>query len=526
MKTDPRLRLLGSDAAATGADVLHALDHVRVVIRTGPDMTGGYTVALAAFIGMVARLFGGVVLEQPVALATNWWGAADTTQLLAALQRVRPHPAQPPRRELIVTFGDRAPAGVIGIGGNDYTIRLGREPQPLGQRPSHALGVHAAACLAVSQLLVAVLGPYGFSGVMVENPYVTNLIDYTLTADPEMWPPSRHRAQRPALRLAAAGVGSVGSSSLALLATAFAPPLARDTSLLPGTLPEITTIDADTIDPTRNPFRYPALLGHETGLKADYFAARLTVLGLPARAAPVTVADWVRSRDQPGFDGLLLSSVDTLTGRLDVADALARSTLSLGVSGLALHAQREGFADGLACPFCDYVSAQPPMTQAGVHAMTTGLPVPRVLWLLQEGARLTGADVDQAIAAGKVPAHRRDALVGATINDLVSQAYAEAEVRPASRPSSGEEVVAVAAPQVSWFAGALAAAEIVKEVQGLPLVDRRIDVDLSGLPPGLVRRVAADPTGRCLCRSGTRIRWHRQLYQDAAAPGVLVPGVP
>ena len=99
-------------------------------------------------------------------------------------------------------------------------------------------------------------------------------------------------------------------------------------------------------------------------------------------------------------------------------------------------------------------------------------------------------------------------------------------MRPASQPSSGEEVVAVAAPQVSWFAGVLAAAEIVKEVQGLPLVDRRVDVDLSGLPPGLVRRVAADATGRCLCRSGTRIRWYRQLYKDTAEPSVLVPGVP
>jgi hypothetical protein len=70
MNADPRLRLLGC-AGAAGADVLQALDDVRVVIRTGPDMTGGHTVALAAFIGMAARLFGGVVLEQPVALAAN-----------------------------------------------------------------------------------------------------------------------------------------------------------------------------------------------------------------------------------------------------------------------------------------------------------------------------------------------------------------------------------------------------------------------------------------------------------------------
>ncbi len=525
MSTDLRLRLLGSDTGTAGADLLHALDDVRVVIRTGPDMTGGHTVALAAFIGMATRLFGDVVLEQPVALAANWWGAADINQLMDTLQRVRPHPAQLPRRQLVITFGDQVSAGVFGVGGDDYTIRLGREPQPLSPRTSHALGVHAAACLVISQLLMVVLGPYGFSGVTVRNSYVTNLLDYTLTAAPEVCPPSSNRTPSPDLRLAVAGVGSVGSSSLALLATALAPPLAQDVPLPPNALAEITTIDADTIDPTRNPFRYPALLGHETGLKADHFAARLTELGLHARAAPVSVADWVRGRSQPGFNGLLLSSVDTISGRLDVTDVLARSTLSLGVSGLALHAQREGFADELACPFCDYVSAQPPMTQAGVHAMTTGLAVPRVLALLQEGARLTDTDVDQAIAAGKVPAHRRDALVGATINNLVRQAYAEAEVRLADQPSGEEEVMAVAAPQVSWFAGVLAAAEIIKELQGLPLVDRRVDVDLSGLPPGLVRRLAADPTGRCLCRSGTRIRWYRRLYMGAVAPGVPVPGV-
>ncbi|CAG7632547.1 hypothetical protein E143388_07411 [Rhodococcus opacus] len=505
MPTDPRLRLLGDESVAHTSTLLHALDDVRIAIRTGPDMAGRYTIALAAFMGMTARLFGQVVLERPVSLADNWWGATDTDQLMTALDNVRPRPPEQPRRELVVTFGDRVPAGVIGIGGDDYTIRLGTKPQPFGQNASHALGVHGAVCIAVSQLLLIALESVGFSGVRVVESYVANLIDYNLTAAPEA-PPN---AGQHNLHLAVAGVGSVGSSSLALLATALGNQDTMGTPVPRGTLAKITTIDADTIDPTRNPFRYPALLGTETGSKAEYFADRLTKLGFEAQAAPGTVADWVRSQDQPGFDGLLLSSVDTLTGRLEVTDALARSTLSLGVSGLSLHAQREFFADGFACPFCDYVSAQPPMTQADVHAVTTGLPVPRVLSLMQEGARLTDSDVDQAIAAGKVPAHRRDALIGATINDLVRQAYAEGEVRS----PSGDGVVAVAAPQVSWFAGVLAAAEIVKQVQGLPVVDRRVDVDLTGLPPGLVRRIAADRTGRCLCRSGTRIRWYRELYE-------------
>jgi hypothetical protein len=60
----------------------------------------------------------------------------------------------------------------------------------------------------------------------------------------------------------------VGSSSLALLATALAPALAPAAAPRLGRLVEIVTVDADTIDPSRNPFRYPAPLGSETGLRS------------------------------------------------------------------------------------------------------------------------------------------------------------------------------------------------------------------------------------------------------------------
>jgi hypothetical protein len=504
---DPRLRLLGgAPTSLADSELLDALDRVRIVIRTSSEMTGAHTVALAAFVGMAARLFGEVAVEPPVELAANWWNAPNTTALLSALDFVRPHPTESASHELVVTFGDQVDGGHLGVGGDDYTVRLGRAPQPLGQTPTHAFGVHAAACLAISQLLVETLGPHGFPGVALDAPYVTNLVDYALTPAPE---PLRVFVPEPVaeyLTLVVAGVGSVGTSTLVLLATV----LASST----GTPLKIVTVDADVLDPTRNPFRYPALLGGETGNKAVYVAEKLNALGLDAQGQPKTVAQWARDRDQPGLDGLLLSSVDTLGGRLDVADVLARSTLSIGVAGLALHAQREAFADGFACPFCDYVDADPPLTQAGAHARTTGLSVNRVLALLQESARLTAADVDIAIAAGKLTADRRDALIGASISDLVRQAYAEIELRAPSRALHGEGTVALTAPQVSWFAGVLAAVEVVKQLRGLPVVDRRVDVDLSGLPPGLVRRRPADTTGRCLCRSGTRIRWYRELYGD------------
>jgi len=512
MSADPRLRLLGGVSdSPRAAQVLAALDGTRVVVRTGPDMTGSHTTALAAFLAISARLFGDVVLESTVRLAPNWWTAETTDALLTALAPVRPRPSVPPSREWVVTFGDLVTPGGCGIGGDDYTVRLGHTPQPLSGPATHALGVHAAACLAVSQLLGEVLGPIGYPGVPLAGTYVMNLIDYRLTPAPTL--ESTAIPEEP-LAVAVAGVGSVGTSALALLTGALAPALAE--AVLPPTasLAELIAVDSDVFDPVRNPFRYPALLGTETGHKAVVVAARLAALGVHARGVPVGVADWARSRDRPGFDGLLLSSVDTLSGRLDVTDVLARNTLSLGVSGLALHAQREAFADGYACAFCDYVSAAPPLTQAGVHAATTGLPVSRVLALLQPGARLAPADVDIAISAGRLAANRRGQLIGSPLTDLVRQAYAELELRGPGQASGAPDVVAVAAPQVSWFAGVLAAVEVVKQLRGLPLVDRRVDVDLAGLPPGLVRRPRADPTRRCVCHSGTRRSWYRKLYVD------------
>ncbi|MDQ3094961.1 MAG: hypothetical protein M3Q82_03225, partial [Actinomycetota bacterium] len=163
MTADPRLRLLsGTGADPVAPQVLSALDGTRIVVRTGLDMTGAHIAALAAFAGMAARLFGDVVPDPPVTFAPNWWDAPDSDALLTALDLVRPHPAESPTRDVVVTFGALVDPGSWGIGGDDYTIRLGRDPQPLGPAPTHAFGVHAAACLAISQLLIEALGPSGF----------------------------------------------------------------------------------------------------------------------------------------------------------------------------------------------------------------------------------------------------------------------------------------------------------------------------------------------------------------------------
>jgi len=202
-----------------------------------------------------------------------------------------------------------------------------------------------------------------------------------------------------------------------------------------------------------------------------------------------------------------------VNGQRDVTDVLARTTITVGVAGMAFHVARHHLGDSLTCPYCQCVPLGSASTQAGVYAAQTGLSVERVLQLLQPQAVLTDADIAAVRASGRLPASNGDGLISHRIDDLVARAYAEAQI-PGS--AADEQPVLLAAPHVSLIAGSIAAAEVRKAQLGLLMLDRRLDLDLTGLPQGIVRRPGADPTGRCLCASPFRRRWMRQLYPAAS----------
>lgn len=530
---DPRLRLLGSQtvggAQGPAIQVLQRLDQTEVAVAVAADADDAARVAVAAFVTMIARLVPRVVVHDPACdgrLPNNWWQAASWADLLHKLTPVRPVTNLPATRQISVGFGIAEPICDVYVGGGDWNVVLADHPVVMETGTIHGLGLHAAGCLAVSQVLIKVLADLGFPGVEVTGTVETNLIDHRLRLVADL-PVTNPAAAFEVARTGFLGIGSVGTSAVALLATACSPMLngSAVAAAMAAAL-EVTAVDKDVFDPDRNPYRYPALLGGETGKKSTEIVKRLQQLALNAEAHDTDVATWNTTKKETGWHGVVISSVDTLSGRLDVADVLSEATLSAGVSGTELHVQWERFADGFACPFCDFVRADPPLTQAGVYSQVTGIPIPRVLALLQDGAVLGTSDVDMAIAAGRVPAWRRDALVGAPLSDLIRQAYAEAEMRPeggdagAGAANGDSDVIAVASPQVSWFAGTLIAAELVKHILGLPTVDRRVDLDVAGLPAGIVRRPHADATGTCICHSGVRRRWYRTMYSDLPATEV------
>jgi hypothetical protein len=480
---DPRVSLAAPAPAAAADRVLDALDQVRPIVRLNVHDPVAAR-AGAALLSMLSRLFAHTIADGNAALGRNPWGVSTFAELGTALDPIRPAPVCAHQTDFVVAIGNCGRSD-LWVGGDDWTAVLDREPVPM-RAQTLGVGLQAAAALAVGEVLKPVLAGLGLSTVSAQRGIVWNLLDYRCQPAnaPVVGSPNRPT-------LAILGCGSVGTSFAAIL------------SCEEAVSGSCSAVDGDSFDPSRNPFRYPALLGAESSSKARWVADLLTNAGWEAKGENTSVGQWVLSRVEPGFDGIAVASVDDRSGRMQVADLLADTTLSVGVAGLAMHLQREHLGDEYACPFCEYVSLRPPSTQAGVYATATGLEIPRVLQLV-DGAPLSGEDVAVAVRAGHLRPDRAEGMVGRRLADLVRESYAEATVAPEG------QALRVAAPHVSWLAGLLPAVEVIKSAYRLPLISRRVDVDLAGLPTGFVRAIAADTSGRCLCASPWRRRWMRR----------------
>jgi hypothetical protein len=511
---DPRLRLLGISKVADAGRLLAALDTVRPIVTVSPGLPPPAAGAALTLVALLSRLFPQMQVDGTAKAGPNPWGITDVAEAPGRFRAVRPVPTAAPGTDINVSIGMPSGAGprypMLGIGGGDWTARLARGPQPLDDLHGglrHGLGLHAAACLAVNELLKAALAPLGMRVLMLpgadraqgDDHLVWNLIDYRRTPAPLASGPAGAYEW---LRVLLAEAGSVGTSVAGMLV------------FCPDVTGAAIVVDPEDFDPVRNPFRYPALTGGEPGAKATWTAGLLQDAGWQAVRGAGDIGTWNAGQPEPGFDGIMVSSVDDLTARFDVADVLGREVISAGVSGLAFHVQRERLGDGWACPYCEYVPAEPALTQAHVIAAQVGLPVERVIALAIPGAVLTAADLESCAASGKISPAAAARLAGHRLADLVAGAYADAAIASAGTQydPGWPGTVAVATPQVSWLTGVITAAELVKTATGMPVLDRRVGVDLSGLPQGFTRRVKADALGRCACASGVRRRWVVDLY--------------
>lgn len=490
--SDPRITLGVDSADSDGSAVADALNRTRPIVRVDPALPPAGATAAAALVLMLSRVYPNTTLEGDAALGPNPWGASTASDAVARSTGVVTAPTRAPGTDIVIGVGSASGAADLYVGGDDWTVLLSTDPAPVTAEHS-GLGVHAGAALAAADVSKRVLRQLGMNPVLLPEQFIWNLLDHQLHRGPE-----HDRRLRARARVAALGCGSVGSSAAALV------------TCVNGLTGEIWTVDSDMIDRDRNPYRYPALTGVEDGPKALWVADMLAGAGWIARAHVGDVASWTTAQTAPGFYGIALSSVDSVDGRRDVADILAHTTVSAGVSGLALHVQVEHPGDEFACPYCEFLDVRSALEESQMRAGLAGLSVERVVELAAADAKLTEDDVQASVRAGKVHAERAAELVGRRLDDLIRRVYAEVTV-PAAADHAGP--AAVSAPYVTWFVGALMAAEVDKGALGLPLLHRRVDADLSGIPLGVTSVRPRDTTGRCLCATPARRRWSARLYE-------------
>ena len=488
MTLNPRLSIGAEWGNSETEPILMALDEVRPIVQLETGAPPALARAAVSLGSMLLRVFPHTVLMGDAELGQNPWNSRTAFQAISSMVASRPTATRDPVRDFVFGVGPGVEKADLWIGGGEWTARLGTSPQQVSSCEI-GLGLQAASAQAAGELTKWILGPLGMINLPIGSDLVWNLIDFRLTEREVVVD------RMEPVDIVLFGAGSVGSSTAGLLVM---------TPTLSG---RINAVDPDTFDPERNPYRYPALIGTETGSKAEWVADALAQSGWQSAASVSTVGDWVSAQSNPGIHGIAISSVDSLDGRLEVADALARTTITLGVAGLALHIQREHLGDGFACPFCQYVDLSPSISQIQVWATLTGISPERVAELHFSKQMLIEADVQLASAAGRLRPNSCREMIGRRLEDLIHRAYAEATVQLPSGAAAD-----VSAPFVSWMAGVLGAAEIVKSASGLAMVDRRFDLDMSGVPLGIVRRRQADSSGRCVCGPGLRSRWMAKLY--------------
>lgn len=496
---DPRLELADLATEASGELVLEALDGVKVIVEAPAKRIQSRNDQVAVFtvVNLAARLFPHLELRLGDETASALDRLLSSQQLgpgLGALtEQLAPVPSRAPTEEFRLAFGQACSGPGLSGDASGWSFSVG--PEPIALLPSAGPGVGAIACgcFLVSQLFAARMAPLGLPTSLTTG-FTANFLDYRNQVAPEVAPIGRPRLER----LALLGCGSVGSSALAaaLLIGAEGGP--------------VDLVDPDAFS-ARNVLRYPILREQVSGPKAEWLAERARAGGLEALARVGDVQEFLAQFREPPAIALAAVSVDTIEGRRDATDMLAKHTINVGVAGLALHISRHEFSEESGCAYCQYVDVAPSLSGAAQLAEMIGLGVERVVAIELEDGRIDAADVAAMAAAGRFGG--QPPQTGERLADLRRRIYAQAAV-----PATGSEgQVLVSAPFVSQMAGLLMFVEALKqgtsELAGFRLRGR-YDLDLSGQPPDYIRALQRDTSGRCLCFSPFRRRVYERLHGD------------
>jgi hypothetical protein len=482
MIIDPRVEFVGTTLKSTDLErVIRRMDSIEIQVRGD----GASAPILLSIVNLLARLFPNVTVEAPhVHVSVPIFGNGSLSHIARKLA-VDLRSSAPPSatRKIVIDTGTKEPGADIYVTADAWTLALSRSPLEICSHTG--LAQSAAAALAASEAFREALPEV--PGVRLgSEPLFWNLLDYRNS-------PARESLSLSPVEAVCFGAGSVGSSILYSL-------------LLGDSYGHLVFVDPDLLS-SRNRFRYPLWLAHNRESKAHWIermarGSRIKVEGFAEKAE-----DFIYAHPQP--ISTVVAAVDSVSARRDICDALARTTLNVGVDGLRFHVSRHHFGDGYACSYCQYVDVDKLLDEPGVYQELTGLDERRVRELLG-GAKLLLDDLQLMIDKGKLPRETTfSELVGGRLQDALRIRLYQQAVIPVD---SG--TVAIAAPFVSALAGCILAAELQKLAAKREdlLLNRRVDIDCSGFPTGLQSRALEDLSGRCLCHSDFRRRKYNAMW--------------
>ena len=493
---DDRLELSRLTGGGDGAAVVTALDSLTLVIEAPPERARAREnqVALYNLVSSAARLFAHIELRLPAGIAAELAPLARG-DLLDELRRLHVHlaptPAAEPTRELHLAWGMHPSGDGLTGDASGWTYSVGLQHLPFAHTGGPPVGAIAASSFMVAQAFGRALeGQLPFHAT---PGFVANLLDYQNEPAPSVAADAGFKLGE----LAILGCGSVGSS--AIYAAVLAGIRGGPTEL----------VDPDSFR-ARNKLRYPVLREVVEEAKVEWLGELVDMAGIKAHPHRADIQSFLGEYDKAPVIPLALVSVDTVEGRRDATDVLARRTLNAGVAGMQLHVARHSFGEG-GCAYCQYVDVAPTLSGAQALAEMVGLAVERVIAIKEvAGGFISEADAQAMAQSGRFAGEAPRG--GDRLADLQRRIYAQAAVQT----PQGE--VLVSTPFVSAMAGLLLLVEALKEADERLHAYRlngRFDLDMSGEPPGFSAAPVRDQTGRCLCRSPFRRRAYRRLHGAA-----------
>lgn len=382
-------------------------------------------------------------------------------------------------------------------------------PAPWRRQPrqAHPASPLAAASIGVAHLMRLAI-PEIASLAPPPRPWFLNLLTFTAdtTTNPAIGPIDVGE-------LHVFGAGSVGSSALYALAH------------LKELRGHITIIDKERLK-QENLRRYVAMESANCENRKATWAKQILRSAHPSlivESENVSFDAWAENIGSDQRIDLALISPDTITARREAVDLLPRSCILGGTNGSTAEVIHAHFATTM-CGYCPYVDRLESTHQIREDlSRQTGIPAPRLDSLMyldpREGRVLPLTKVDLGLLAKKMDVQPQSLwhLEGSYLRDFLekyqSRLYSAVPLNPGRSLHGGTLTL----PFVSAFAGALMAAETLKELDpGLHAHSEpygRYAHDLFE-PPSLQRLFLPnrDTTMRCLCHSKYRVREHGKLW--------------